>query len=121
MKFENLISHPQDLIGKTIKHIRAHDGGFIFITEDNSFTFIMPEYEAEDDYSFTKLLPPANVFWALKRNGQTRAFLKRKGVIDFEEFERLVENEKKEALKKMALKKIEDEKRLLAELKAKYE
>lgn len=124
MNFENLIYITTDLQGETIREVRRQAGDLVFITESNKFIILVPVIE-DDPESFEeeiiRTLGPGEVFNYLRRDGSLRAFLKTRDIIDFEEFERLLEEEYAENERKRKLQQIENEKRLYAELKAKYE
>lgn len=121
MKFENLIYFYHDLEGKTIKHARMLHDSLVLTTNDNQFAVIASDFDEEDDDYHVNVLGPGFVFNLLRRDGRIRHFLREAGVIDFEEFEKLVLKEREEENKKREIAKVESEKRLLAELKAKYE
>lgn len=121
MKFENLIYFYHDLDGKTIKNARKLHGSLVLTTNDNQFAVIASDFDEEDDDYYVNVLGPGFVFNLLRQDDRIRNFLKDAGVIDFEEFEKLVLKEREEEREKRESEKIENEKRLLAELKAKYE
>ena len=125
MKFENLIYHHQDLQGETLKEVRMYGGELVLTTESNRFAILIPKIDEEDedgyDSEYVRVLGPSEVFWKLKEHTPIRNFLKGARVIDFEEFERLLKEEYAENERKRKLQQVEQEKRLYAELKAKYE
>ena len=124
MKFENLIYNINDLSGEKIREVRREGGDLVFITESNKFLILVPVIE-DDPESFEeeiiKTLGTGEAFNYLRRSGSVQTFLKTRGVIDFEEFSRLLREEYEENERKRKLQQIENEKRLYAELKAKYE
>lgn len=124
MKFENLIYNINDLQAEEIREVRRQGGDLVFITESNKFVILVPVIE-DDPESFEeeiiRTLGPVEVFNYLRRDGSLRAFLKTRDIIDFEEFERLLREEYEENERKRKQQQIENEKKLYAELKAKYE
>lgn len=124
MKFENLIYSINDLSGEKIREVRREGGDLVFITESDKFCILVPVIE-DDPESFEeeiiKTLAPGEAFNYLRRSGSIQNFLKTRGVIDFEEFSRLLREEYEENERKRKRQQIENEKKLYAELKAKYE
>lgn len=124
MKFENLIYHHEGLRGKQIKETFMTSGELVLTTEDNYFAILIPKIEEDDDGyhdEYVRVLDPSEVFRKLRQDARVRNYLKTRGVIDFEEFERRVKAENEEYERKQVIQRIEREKALLAELKAKYE
>lgn len=124
MKFENLIYNLSDLQGEKIKEVYRYGGDLLLVTESNKFTILVPVIE-DDPEAFEeeviKTLGPGEAFNYLRRSSSVQAFLRKSGVIDFEEFSRLVREEYEENERKRKQLQIENEKKLYAELKAKYE
>jgi hypothetical protein len=120
MNFDNLIYHHEDFKGATIKDVRGYGGGVVLTTEDNRFCIVMPA-DDEDGCMYINILGPSKVFRTLRTNQSITYFLKEAGVLDFKEFERLVTEEFQKEKAASELQQIEREKKLLAELKAKYE
>ena len=124
MKFENLISHHENLRGKQIKETFMTSGELVLTTEDDYFAILIPKIEEDDDGyqdEYVRVLDPSEIFHKLRQDARIRTYLKVRGIIDFEEFERLLKEEYAENERKRKLQQIENEKRLYAELKAKYE
>lgn len=124
MNFENLIYLANDLQGETIREVRRSGGDLVFITESEKFAILVPEIEDDAEGYATeliKILGPGEAFNYLRRDNSIQNFLKTRGIIDFKEFERLLKEEYAENERKRKLQQIENEKKLYAELKAKYE
>lgn len=124
MNFENLIYNHMDFKGEEIREIRRQGGDLVFITESGNFAILVPEIEDDAEgfeSELIKFLGPSEVFRKLRQDTSLQRFLKTREVIDFEEFERLLKEEYAENERKRIRQQIENEKKLYAELKAKYE
>lgn len=125
MKFDNLIYLPIDLKGETIQGVYSYRGELVLTTESSRFAILAPKNdEGEEDAldeCYIRVLGPSEVFRKLQETPPLVKVLKQSNVLDFVEFEKATKAKYEEQQARSRELAIEREKKLLAELKAKYE
>lgn len=123
MKFGKLLKYSSDLKGVCIKDILPSRGELVIVTEDSKFAILSPAIDDEDGVyeEYVSFLNVGPAFARIRDRSDVREFLKRHDTFNYDEFMDDLKAQQKEQDRVRELKKIEQEKRLLAELKAKYE
>lgn len=121
--YQNLIKYAHKIQGASIKKMESYAGYVLIALDDGRFGILSAAIAEEDNFyeHEVKFLKPGEAHALLISDGYARMFFKENGCHDMDAIEREVAQKQKQEELEREQKTIEREKKLLAELKAKYE